>query len=140
MPKVKATLRQKATFFVQRYPDEFKITPNNELFSKVCDKVITCDKKDFVNKHRAADSHKRKTGMSQSFLNLRPDRFKELVVECMTELNIPLNKLRHPSFKKLAEYCGKELPSVSHSRHIVKSVASQKLNQINSFLKGTTSS
>ena len=54
----------------------------------------------------------------------------------MTDMNIPLKKLRHASMKKLADYCGKELPSVSHSRQIVKSVASRKLNQIQQHIAG----
>ena len=151
MPKVKATLRQKALSFKNKFPEKFRQTPSNELFCVLCEKVVTCEKSYFVEQHRCASIHTRKFNQrsanqskdncvpsssgKQAFLHFRQDPFKELLVQCLLELNIPLNKLRHPSAKKLADYCGRDLPSVSSARRIVQSIGESKIDDIKRKLK-----
>ena len=55
---------------------------------------------------------------------------QETVVEVMMEMDVPLYKLRHPSLKKLADICNREMPSESFGRKLVTKFADKKLATI----------
>ena len=143
MPKTKATQRQKANAFRDKYPNEFQVTPADDLFCKLCEKTVVCEKSFHVEAHRKTAVHTR--GLSrlpsgppanQTFLLTRPDSFKQLVIESMVHMDIPLNKLRHKSMKKLADFCGKELPLATAGRKMVSEIAETKKKKIAEKLRG----
>ena len=49
MPKMKVQQHIKAHNVVNEFPAEFCKTPMNELFCKLCECVVTCSKKFFVD-------------------------------------------------------------------------------------------
>ena len=143
MPKTKATQRQKANAFRDKYPNEIQVTPADDLFCKLCEKTVVCEKSIHVEAHRKTAVHTR--GLSrlpsgppanQTFLPTRPDSCKQLVIESMVDMDIPLNKLRHKSMKKLADFCGKELPSVTAGRKMVSEIAETKKKKLAEKLRG----
>ena len=143
MPKTKATQRQKANAFRDKYPNEFQVTPADDLFCKLRGKTVVCEKSFHVDAHRKTAVHTR--GLSrlpsgppanQTFLPTRPDSFKQLVFESMVDMDILLNKLRHKSMKKLADFCEKELPSGTAGRKMVSEIAETKKKKIAEKLRG----
>ena len=73
--------------------------------------------------------------VKHSFLSVRSDPFRELIVNCFTEMDNPLSKLRYPSMKKLFDNCKTGLPSEGKARKIVISIAEKKLNAIRDLRK-----
>ena len=59
MPKTKATQRQKANAFRDKYPNEFQVTPEDDIFCKLCEKTVVCEKSFHVEAHRKTEVHKR---------------------------------------------------------------------------------
>ena len=120
----------------QECPDEFSATPARDLRCNLCDVVVKCDKKFFVESHRKSKQHQRKfetKGKSQSkqtFLQLDQVTFNEQVVSSFLAADIPLYKLNHPSLKSLFATMEKVLPSETAAQACVAKLASQKKEQI----------
>ena len=72
----------------QEYLDEFSTTPARDLRCNLCDVLVKCDKKFFVESHRKS---------KQTFLQLDQVNFKKQVVSSFLAADIPLHKLNHPS-------------------------------------------
>ena len=91
----------------QEYLDEFSATPARDLGCNLCDVLVKCDKKFFVESHRKSKQHQRKlvtkskSQSKQTFLQLNQVNFKEQVVSSFLAADIPLHKLNHPSLKSL---------------------------------------
>ena len=79
-----------------------QVLPTRDLRCNLCDVLVKCDKKFFVESHR--DS-------KQIFLQLDQVNFKEQVVSLFLAADIPLHKLNHPSLKSQFATMGKVLPS-----------------------------
>ena len=124
-----------------KYPDEFSATPTRDLRCNLCDVLVKCDKKFFVESHRKSKQHQRKletkskSQSKQTFLQLDQVKFKEQVVSSFLAADIPLHKLNHPSLKSLFATIGKVLPSETAARACVAKLASQK-EQIQELLRG----
>ena len=120
----------------QEYPDEFLATPTRDLRCNLCDVLVKCDKKFFVESHRKSKQHqtkldtKSKSQSKQIFLQLDQVNFKEQVVSLFLAADTPLHKLKHPSVKSLFATMGKVLPSQTAARACVAKFASQKEEQI----------
>ena len=59
MPKGKVLDGSKALLILREFPDEFIKTPNNELFCKICNAIVNCDKRFRVESHKGASKHKK---------------------------------------------------------------------------------
>ena len=122
-------------------PDEFSATPAGDLRCNLCDVLVKCDKKFFVESHRKSKKHqgkletKSKTQCKQTFLHFDQVNFKEQVVSSFLAPDIPLHKLNHPSLRSLFARMGKALPSETASRACVAKLASHKEEQIQELLR-----
>ena len=99
----------------QEYLDEFSATPAGDLRCNLCDVLVKCDKKFFVESHRKSKQHqgkletKSKSQRKQTFLQLDQVNFKEQVVALFVAVDIPFHKLNHPSLKSLFVTIGKSI-------------------------------
>ena len=57
MPKVKLLDSCKAQLYVREFPDEFRKTPNKELYGKICSAIANCEKR--LESHQGSSKHKR---------------------------------------------------------------------------------
>ena len=141
MPKQAKSSTAKVRQICQQYPDEFSATPARDLRCNLCDVLVKCDKKLFVESHRKSKQHekkletKSKSQSKQTFLQLDQVNLKEQVVSSFLAADIPLHKLNHPSSKSLFATIGKVLPSETAARACVAKLASQKEEQIQELLR-----
>ena len=141
MPKQVKPSTAKVRQIFQVYPDEFSATPARDLRCNLCDVLVKCDKKFFVESHRKSKQHQRnletksKSQSRQTFLQLDQVNFKEQVVSSFFAADIPLHKLNHPSLKSLFATMGKVLPSETAARACVAKLASPKKEQIQELLR-----
>ena len=132
MPKQAKSSTAKVRQICQEYPDEFSATPARDLRCNLCDVLVKCDKKFFVESYRKSKQHQRKletkskSQSKQTFLQLDHVNFKEQVVSSFLAADIALYKLKHPSLKSLFATMGKVLPSETAARACVAKLASQK--------------
>ena len=123
----------------QEYPDEFLATPAGDLRFNLCDVLVKCDKKFFVESHRKSKQHQgkleteSKSQSKQTFLHFDQVNFKEQVVSLFLAADIPLHKLNHPSLKSMFARMGKVLPSETTARACVAKLASQKENKFKNY-------
>ena len=136
MPKQAKSSTAKVRQICQEYPDEFSATPARDLRCNLCDVLVKCYKKFFVESHRKSKQHQRKletkskSQSKQTFLQLDQVNLKEQVVSSFLAADISLHKLSHPSLKSLFATMGKALPSETAARACVAKLASQKEEQI----------
>ena len=141
MPKQAKPSTAKLRQICQEYPDEFSATPTRDSRCNLCDVLVKCYKKCFVESHRKSKQHQRKletkskSQSKQTFLQLDQVNFKEQVVSSFLAVDIPLHKLNHPSLKFLFATMGKVLPSETAARACVAKLASQKEEQIQELLR-----
>ena len=141
MPKQAKSSTAKARQICQEYPDEFSATPARDLRCNLCDVLVKCDKKFFVESHRKSKQHQRKletkskSQSKQTVLQLDHVNLKKQVVSSFLAADIPLHKLNYPSLKSLFATMGKVLPSETAARACVVKLASQKEEQIQELLR-----
>ena len=140
MPKQAKSSIAKVRQTCQEYPNEFSATPAGDLRCNLCDVLVKCDKKFFVESHLKSKQHqgkletKNKSQSKQTFLHFDQVNFKEQVVSSFLVADIPLHKLKHPSLKSLFARMGKVLLSETAARACVAKLASQKEEQIQELL------
>ena len=61
MPEVKVQQHIKVHNVVNEFPAKFSKTPMNELFCKLCECIVTCSKKFFVDSHSQMTLRNQKT-------------------------------------------------------------------------------
>ena len=135
MPKQAASGKTKVNAFIREFHNELISTPTDELFCKLCEKVVKHDKRFHVDQHRNGSVHQAKltipTTSRQSFISTpNIPNFNETVVKTFLGANIPLKKLRHPAIRRLFIDMGHLLPSESTSRRIVENIAKEEENQM----------
>ena len=141
MPKQAKSSTAKVRQICQEYADEFSATPARDLRCNLCDVLVKCDKKFFVESHRKTKQHQRKlqtkskSQSKQTFLQLDQVNFNEQVVSSFLAADISLHKLNHPSLKSLFATMGKVLPLETAARTCVAKLASQKEEQIQELLR-----
>ena len=57
MPKQAASGKTKVNAFIREFRNEFISTPRDELFCKLCEKVVKHDKRLHVDQHRNGSVH-----------------------------------------------------------------------------------
>ena len=140
MPKQAKSSIAKVRQTCQEYPDEFSTTPAGDLLCNLCDVLVKCDKKFFVESHQKSKQHqgklktKSKSQSKQTFLHFNQVNFKEQVSSFLAA-DIPLHKLNHPSLKSLFARMGKVLLLETAARACVAKLASQKEEQIQELLR-----
>ena len=115
MPKQAASGKTKVNAFIREFHNEFISTPTDELFCKLCEKVVKHDKRFHVDQHRNGSVHQAKltipTTSRQSFISTpNIPNFNETVVTTFLGANISLKKLRHPAIRRLFIDMGHPLP------------------------------
>ena len=126
-------LQSKLSKFARNIRMSFRqLLPAGDLRCNLCDVLVKCDKKFFVESHRKSKQHQRKletiskSQSKQTFLQLDQVNFKEQAVSSLLAADIPLNKLNHPSLKSLFATMGKVLPLGTAARACVAKLASPK--------------
>ena len=141
MPKQAKSSIAKVRQTCQEYSDEFSATPSGDLRCNLCDVLVKCDKKFFVESHRKSKQRqgksetKSKSQSKQTFLHFDQVNFKEQVVSSFLAADIPLHVLNHPSLKSLFARIKKVLPSETAARACVTKLASQNEEQIQELLR-----
>ena len=141
MPKQAKSSTAKVRQICHEYPDEFLATPARDLQCNLCNMLVKCDKKFFVERHQKSKQQQRKleakskSKSKQTFLQLDQVNFKEQVVSSFLAADIPLHKLNHPSLKSLFVTMGKLLPSETAARACVAILASQIEEQNQELLR-----
>ena len=141
MPKQAESSTAKVRQICHEYPDEFSATPARDLRCNLCDVLVKCDKKFFVERHQKSKQQQRKletkskSQSKQTFLQLDQVNFKEQIVSLFLAADIPLHKLNHPSLKSLFVAMGKLLPSETAARACVAKLASQIEEQNQELLR-----
>lgn len=140
MPKVAKTNACKLKDIVQKFNNEFSITPANALFCKICETTVKHEKTFFVESHR--NSVKHKFGLSsthkaeQTFLqNATAADFTENVVTAFLSADIPLKKLQNEKIKELFVKMGKRLPSESTCRKKVSDLADKEKDRVKDIVR-----
>ena len=57
MPKIKPSYPSKVKAVVNEHTSEFKSAPSGELYCKLCDCIVRCEKKFMVESHRHSVKH-----------------------------------------------------------------------------------
>ena len=154
MPKQAKSSIAKVRQTCQEYPYEFSATPAGDLrcnvfaatcdatcLRRLCNVLVKCDKKFFVESHRKSKQHqgkletKSKSQSKQTVLHFDQVNFKEQVVSSFLTADIPLQKLNHSSLKSLFARMGKVLPSETAARACVAKLVPQKEEQIQELLR-----
>ena len=141
MPKQAKSSTAKVRQICHEYPGEFSATPARDLRCNLCNVLVKCGKKFFVENHRKSKQHQRKLETKskfqskQTFLQLDQVNFKEQVVSSFLAADMPFHKLNHPSLKSLFATMGKVLPSETAARACVAKLATQKEEQIEKLLR-----
>ena len=85
MPKVKQSYSSKVHSILHKYASEFTSTPKGELFCKVCDCIVKCDKKFMVDSHCGSAKHQRgflhEKATTQTFLKTPMPDFAEKIMK-----------------------------------------------------------
>ena len=115
MPKVKQSYSSKVRSTLHEYASEFTSTPKGELFCKLCNCIMKCNKKFMVDSHHGSAKHQKgflheKAGM-QTFLKTPLPDFAEKVTKAFLCADIPLHKLRNSHLSYLFKEFGNALPS-----------------------------
>ena len=116
-------------------------TPACDLQCNLCDVLVKCNKKFFVESHQKSKQHQRKletkskSQSKQTCLQLDRVNFEEQVVSSFLAPDIQFHKLNHPSLKPLFATKEKVLPSENAARACVAKLASQKEEQIQELLR-----
>ena len=140
MPKQPKSSTAKVTKISSEYPNEFLATPVGDLRCNLCDVLVKCDKKFFVEGHRKSKQHQgkletnHKSQGKQTFLRLDQVNFKEKIVSSFLAADIPLHKLNHLFLKSLFATMGKVLPSETAAWASVAKLAHKKEEQIRKLL------
>ena len=94
MPQQAKSSIAKVRQICQEYPDEFSATPARDLPCNLCDVLVKCDKKFFVESHRKSKQHrgklvtKSKSQSKQTFLHFDQVNFKEQVVSSFVSVSV----------------------------------------------------
>ena len=114
--------------------------PVGDLQCNLCDVLVKCAKKCFMESHRKSKQHQgkletnNKSQGKQTYLRLDQINFKEKVVSSFLAADIPLHKLNHPSLKFLFATMGNVLPSETAARGSVAKLAYKKEERIRELL------
>ena len=125
MPKQAKSSTAKIRQICREYPNEFSATPAGELRCNLCDVLVKCDKKCFVESHRKS---------KQTFLQFDQVNFNEQVVSSFLAADITLHKLNCPSLKSLFATMRKVLSLETAAWACVAKVVSRK-EQIQELLR-----
>ena len=137
MPKNPTSKRTKILSFTNKYPKEFYMTREGEMWCRGCEKIVSANLKSLVESHRKSSkyiSFLDNIGSHEEFNILNLTHFHDDIVELFIKSDIPLYKLTSPHFVKfLSNY---NLPSVSQSttHRRIKKIADNKLNKIKTKL------
>ena len=139
MPKVKQSYSSKVRNILHEYDSEFIATPKGELFCKVCDCVVKCDKKFMVGSHRGSAKHQRgflhEKASTQTFFKTPIPDFAEKVTKAFLCADIPLHKLRNSHLSSLFKELGNPLPSEGKCRSKVEKLAKKEASRLKCYLK-----
>ena len=132
MPKIKSSYSSKVKAVVNEHAFEFKSAPIGELYCKLCDCIVGCEKKFIVESHRHSVKHQNglkraETSTTPTFIKLPVPNFAEKVTKAFSSADIPLHKLRNSHLQTLFPEMGHALPSESSCRSKVQKLAEQEL-------------
>ena len=95
MPKQAKSSIAKVRQSCREYPHEFSATPAGDLRCNLCDVLVKCDKKFFVESHRKSKQHqgkletKSKSQSKETFLHFDQVNFKKQVVSSFLAADNP---------------------------------------------------
>ena len=139
MPKVKQSYSSKVCSLLHEYASEFTSTPKGELFCKVCDCIVKCDKKFMVDSHCSSAKHQRgflyEKASTQTFLKTPIQDFAEKVTKAFLCADITLHKLRNSHLSSLFKELGNPSTSEGKCRSKVEKLAKKEALQLKDYLK-----
>jgi len=141
MPKTQEPVIVRARRYASQHKNEFTVHPSGELFCKLCEIIVNCERKSSVEKHRLSQKHiafKNSSAVStmQSFMTSPSSNdFGNRLVKAFLSSDIPLHKLTNPALKELFRSLGEEVPSISACRSMVPSIAQQQKVEIKKLIE-----
>jgi len=144
MPKTPASTRHKSAAIIRDFPTEFISTPTSELYCKLCSCIVKCEKRFFVEKHRASNKHKSRLEQStssstftQNFLSsTSTNDFATQVARAFVSADIPLWKLRNNQLRDLFAGIGHPLPSEQTCRLTIPNIYNDEIARIKALMAG----
>ena len=140
MSKVKQSYSSKVYYgILHEYASEFTSTPKGELFCKVCDCIMKCNKMFMVDSHRGSAKHQRgflhEKASTQTFLETSILDFAEKITKAFLCADIPLHKLRNSHLSFLFKELNNPLSSEGKCRLKVEKLAEEKTLRLKDHLK-----
>ena len=139
MPMDKQSYSSKVRSILHEYASKFTSTPKGELFCKVCDCIVKCDKKFMVDSHRGSAKHQRgflhEKASTQTFLETAVPDFAEKVTKAFFCADIPLHTLRNSHLSSLFKELSNPLPSEGKCRLKVEKLAKEEALRLKDYLK-----
>lgn len=149
MPKTAESDASKCKRIACQFPQEFKVTPRNELFCVLCECPVKYAKQFMIDSHRKSAKHSTKLQRttssssvptsskheSQTFLNFKPDLAKH-VTTAFLAADIPLHKLEHQAIRDLFDFMGHHCPSESSCRQHVPKLFQLEQQKIFRYVNG----
>ena len=102
MPRELLSEREKSQLYEHKFPNEFRVNPNGDLFCILNLHIINNEKRFRIESHRSSVNHKkqlsnnRDNSKNQKVLVSWKKDFKSKSVEAFLSVDIPLYKLRNP--------------------------------------------
>ncbi|KAF7693617.1 hypothetical protein CDIK_2249 [Cucumispora dikerogammari] len=115
--------------YVLKFPKEFQLTLNRELYCRICNKIVKSKRKCKVDKHRKSKAHSvhsHKEPPQQFFLNEQKNDTLDALITGLISAEISFHKLRDKNLKAFFYKINYILPSETKIR--------QYFNDI--FIKG----
>ena len=136
MPKQAKSILSKLGKICRKFNNEFSATPGGELRCDLCEVIVKCEKKYFVESHRKSKRHQARlenqaSSSRQTYIERTTTlNHTEKVVSAFSSADIPLHKLNHPALKSLFSSSENGLPSETAARASVAKLARQKEDEI----------
>jgi len=137
-------LKSRVKLFMSKFPDEFTATPDNKLYCKLCNKMVTATKVFHIKSHIDSETHqrsveinKRKHCGEQTFINFAPieNKFADLLLKAFLSANIPLHKVRNSNMKNLFNFMKHPIPSESTLRRSINNVYLENVQNLKSLFE-----
>lgn len=138
--QIKKSNTEKSKKYAKKYPNEFTVTPNNDIFCNICSKIIDSSRKSSIDSHRISKKHANgicKENFKKTFFKPINESFAANVVKAFVSADIPLWKLRSVHLKELFSSLGFELPSETTARRILNSLQHAHIMDLNVYFSNS---
>ncbi len=120
MVRLAKSKKQKVNEIICQFKEEFTKTPSGDLYCKICNTIINCNRKSSVIIHRKTKIHQngKATNISEpTFLTTRDANVTKIILSAFLSADIPLWKLRNIHVRNMFNALGHPAPSETTCRN-----------------------